>query len=658
MNRTIAGAAVALAASIVAVAAAQQTPASEAAHQPPVFRASTDVVQVDVVVHDKDGRFVPDLTAEDFHVSEEGHPQTIEQFYVVGGPDLTASAPATAPDATPSSAPSSVASPAAPPAPRTFIAIFDATHLSAGGFKRVQAAAVSLFEEQFHDGDIGGVLVDEQMAGNHLTRSRDELLKAVRDAKPSGKANFTRVDQVEWPRMSAVEAVRIETDRDDQVYGAVYGRACQDQPAQCQAGVDISGLIRGKAARMAAESTASTDATLRTLAGLMNGLARLDGRKTLLLLTEGFMAEDSWPFVQNVVGLAARAHATIYTLDARGLHGAGPDGPPEPTPDDAVTRMLRQMDLGGDSMNSLAIDTGGFVVRNTNIFNEAVARIADDASHYYVLGYRPEKAPDGKFRKISVKVDRKDVLLRARKGYVATDGPAVTTTDAAPTAAATAAVARPLDVSALHPRSGAVEHIQEIMKPAADADAQQGWDALQRGDAASARTALATAAARPNADPWVRYALGQADFTLKKYDEAVPAWEKVRAARPDFRPVYLDLVDGYLRLREPDKALRLLHDAERRWPKDAEIEDAIGVVHMTRGQVDEAIASFKKAVAAAPDQAIGYFNLGKAFELRYRKTGARNKQDFDSAIANYKRYLEIGGPLADSARQGLQRLQP
>jgi hypothetical protein len=43
---------------------------------------------------------------------------------------------------------------------------------------------------------------------------------------------------------------------------------------------------------------------------------------------------------------------------------------------------------------------------------------------------------------------------------------------------------------------------------------------------------------------------------------------------------------------------------------------------------------------------------------RGRRTGARDKQDLDSAIANYQRYLEIGGPLADSARQGLQRLQP
>ena len=51
--------------------------------------------------------------------------------------------------------------------------------------------------------------------------------------------------------------------------------------------------------------------------------------------------------------------------------------------------MFDQMDMGGDSINSLAVDTGGFVVRNTNQFDKAIAQIADDAANYYVLGYLP-----------------------------------------------------------------------------------------------------------------------------------------------------------------------------------------------------------------------------------------------------------------------------
>lgn len=74
--------------------------------------------------------------------------------------------------------------------------------------------------------------------------------------------------------------------------------------------------------------------------------------------------------------------------------------------------------------------------------------------------------------------------------------------------------------------------------------------------------------------------------------------------------------------------------------------------------------SFSEAVAAAPQEATGYFNLAKTLELRYRRyvaqarshTRVLNTRDLDEAIANYQRYLDIGGPLADSAREGLERL--
>src|SRR5205085_11759555 len=53
--------------------------------QPPTFRAAADVVEVDVIVHDKNGRFVGDLTAHDFSVREEGTTQQIDLFYIVNG---------------------------------------------------------------------------------------------------------------------------------------------------------------------------------------------------------------------------------------------------------------------------------------------------------------------------------------------------------------------------------------------------------------------------------------------------------------------------------------------------------------------------------------------------------------------------------------------
>jgi tetratricopeptide (TPR) repeat protein len=174
------------------------------------------------------------------------------------------------------------------------------------------------------------------------------------------------------------------------------------------------------------------------------------------------------------------------------------------------------------------------------------------------------------------------------------------------------------------------------------------------------------AAARPSAHAWVHYALGQASYALARYADAVAAWEKVRTAAPEFEPVYFDLVDGYLQVKDYDQAIRVLRDAKGRWPRDPEVINALGVVQTTRGALDDAIKSFQEAVAVAPADTIGYFNLGRAFEMRYARTRrwvqqirqwVSNEADRKAAIENYERYLAAGGPYADSAREGLARLK-
>jgi len=81
-------------------------------------------------------------------------------------------------------------------------------------------------------------------------------------------------------------------------------------------------------------------------------------------------------------------------------------------------------DTQEDGPHILAVETGGFVVRNTNDFQGALARIAEDTSTYYVLGYSPEQTVlDGRFRKIDVRVKWRGMQVRARKGYLATPLP-------------------------------------------------------------------------------------------------------------------------------------------------------------------------------------------------------------------------------------------
>jgi VWFA-related protein len=669
--------------------------------QPPTtFRAGTDLVEVDVVVHGKDGAFVGDLSAADFIVEENGRAQPIQQFYLHlsnGSRSVTA-------QSTPPGAAVAGGADVQTPAPRVFVVVFDDEHLTPSGFKRTQAAAESLFSRQFRNGDIGGVVTRGRMAGDRLTTEREDLLRAVKDARPNANKNSRLFDERQWPRLTEIEAVRIVFNNDRIVLEEAIRRACADDPDLCKR-VDPEPPVRAKASQMGEVARAESARTLQMLSTLTKGLANLPGRKTILLMSEGFLTEDEWPLVNETVSLAARANARIYTLDARGLE-RGLTSVFDVTASDSSTRLLEQMDFGGDSVNSLAVDTGGFVVRNTNQFDAAIARIADDAGNYYVLGIRPGGQPDAKFHPVRVKVNRPGVAVRARRGYIAVERPAVVQTATAPqlsesaaaaarrpdedpaaatasvtdpTAAATApepapvtpitgsVVRQPESSSGLRIRPDAELHANALgVNRARDADATAGWDAYQRGDVETARAKLADAAARNSTDAWVHYTLGMSNYALRRFKDAIASWERVRAAVPDFEPVYFDLVDAYLQEKEHDHATRIARAGLVRWPADPELANALGVVQTSRGALDDAVKSFQSAIAVAPGDATGYFNLAKALELRYTRSRRYVQQlrawvahepDRAAAIQNYERYIELGGVYADSARAGLTRLK-
>ncbi len=200
--------------------------------------------------------------------------------------------------------------------------------------------------------------------------------------------------------------------------------------------------------------------------------------------------------------------------------------------------------------------------------------------------------------------------------------------------------------------------------PSSDA-AQAGWAAYERGDVETAARELATAAAAPDAQAWVHYVLGLSDLALHRYRDAAQSWERVRQAAPEFETVYFNLADAYIAQHEDTAAIKVLRDAERRWPTDAEIQNAIGVIQVRRGALDAAIESFERATTLSPDDGLGYFNLGRAHQMRLMKLQRYNPQtqkwiggddDRRKAVASFKRYVEIGGPYVQQAKDALTAL--
>lgn len=642
---------------------------------PPVYRSGTSLVEVDAIVRDSRGRFVADLAREEFEIYENGVPQKIVTHALIQ----------------PAAAPGSLRTETAPPAgaapssatraiPRVFVLMFDDAHMQPGAFKRLKDAAVQFLQRNFGEGDVGGVVVGGAMAGNRLTTSRETLLEAVRAAKPSREQSSRRMDLMDWPRISTeAEADRIVAG-DAEILRIAVQRACTDDPSFCNR-LDPAPQIMQKARLMTEQGRASAARTIGALQALAQGLDRVPGRKTIMLMSDGFLADESWPRLRQIVSAAAQSNVRIYSLDTRGtdIRGQAEHLTQSGMADPYGGPPIDTYNASSDAPNALAVDTGGVVIRHTNDFGRALDEIADDTSRYYVLGYSPATpAAAGAFQRIQVKVTRRGVAVRARRGYVAAARESATV---APREGLTSEpVSGPVSSNesfATLVRARSTEHVATLMPNVSGADrgsaaagepgaAQRGWESFQRGDVESARRDLAEAAARPGAPTWVGYALGQAAFALGRYNEAIAAWKVVRVAAPAFQPTYMDLADAYLQVGDAGAAVEILRSAEKQWPQDADVLNALGVSHMRRGAFDEAIATFTRATAALPPDGLACFNLAKAYELRYvrlrryvsaTRQWVSNEDDRRRAIEGYTKYLRIGGAFEASARDALTRLQ-
>ena len=148
---------------------------------------------------------------------------------------------------------------------------------------------------------------------------------------------------------------------------------------------------------------------------------------------------------RDLIRSATKSNVSIYAIDPRGLTDMGDIGielnsvPAGGGADDArqVDRRLteqqvqslglrglqNELRLQHNSLRTLAEETGGFAVINTNSFDSTFSRIVEDNSSYYVLAYYPPNPKrDGKFHHIQVRVNRPGLTVRARRGYANPSG--------------------------------------------------------------------------------------------------------------------------------------------------------------------------------------------------------------------------------------------
>ena len=179
---------------------------------------------------------------------------------------------------------------------------------------------------------------------------------------------------------------------------------------------------RALAGQVYGRTAGRIEQTLGVVDRALVALAETPGRKSVVLVTGGLVRNARTSSYRRVVTDSLRANAAIYSLDARGIVALTSSLSAE------VTEPLRTQDVSmgagltegrerSEGSESLALDTGGVVLKQNDLAG-GLARIAADSRSYYLLGYAPSSRPaDGRFHAIGVKVAREGVSVRARRGY-------------------------------------------------------------------------------------------------------------------------------------------------------------------------------------------------------------------------------------------------
>jgi VWFA-related protein len=442
---------------LAAALAAEPTPTVEAAAQapapaPPTFEVGTSAVAIDVVVRDKKGQLVKNLTAADFEVTEDGEKQRIESFTVVarGVEGLPEPGPAAAP-APAAAAPVSPAEPGVPTtetpdAPAVLALVFD--RMSPGGRDMAQKAALTYLSAR-REGDFVAVFTIDLALHTiqNFTADTERIRTAIDEAAGQAGTSFVsaaarardlqsltlRAQQAEAGAQAAGGGGPGNPGTNPAAMALAGGAAVERDIAELQVGMMQS--------FEALERDQQGFATTNGLLAVVQGLQRVPGRKTVVFFSEGMAIPDRvLPQFEAVIAAANRANVAIYTMDAAGLRT---ESPTEATRDALNTAArMRMQNMGREDMGimmkdaernedllrlnpqsglgQLAEQTGGFLVRDTNDARAGFRQIAQDMRFHYVLGYTPTNENyDGRFRRVSVKLRRGGMSVHARRGYYA-----------------------------------------------------------------------------------------------------------------------------------------------------------------------------------------------------------------------------------------------
>lgn len=432
-------------------------PQRQSSAKPPApseIRISAPSVVVDVIVTDRKGRYVPNLTAKDFAVSEDEVPQRIVTFVPPASFGPKTEPPQRAREKTVEvQRRSQMPPPASTPqlAPGNKQPDFDDLQfislvMDMGDMRPADRHAACEAAMQYLNQDLSDYVSIYSIEQNKLqpllpfSRDRDAAERAIQVLDGRTPSGYLTTNERSETEHEIAELKQKESD--DEGSGAALGDRLQWLALQ---------------STLWNEAPYQARAVLGALRAVARTLATLPGRKNVVLFSDGFMnSRSDADQVAEAINEANRANLTFYVIDASGLsvgkellsaestEATGEhltrgeiEGPPVP---DTVAAEMNEMTQAGpeptfgtdkfdwaehialsdpdSDLETIATGTGGLMIRNRNDLLGGLERVASDLRDCYTLVYEPTNTNyDGAFRRIRVTVNQPGLELRYRKGY-------------------------------------------------------------------------------------------------------------------------------------------------------------------------------------------------------------------------------------------------
>lgn len=414
-----------------------------------VVRVTTNLVQIDASVTDKSGRQITDLRPEDFEVTQDGRGQKITNVsYISTRPPSTNTEAPTAKPGGATTVPIPLASLRPDQVRRTIALVVDDLALSFTSTAFVRRTLTKYINEQIQPGDLVAIIRTSAGAGalQQFTNDKRQLLAAVDQVRwyPLGQGHASAFAPIEPNAIGA--AANTLGGNPNAERAAAVARELSDK---AESEREDLGQLREEAFAVG---------TLGAVNYVVRGLEKLPGRKSVVLLSDGFKLltgikqgfrlqsrDNSQPgdrdnpsstpntrileALQKLTDAANRASVVIYTMDTRGLQTlslTAEDNVNDISPDRIEGQLLDRRQEFVDTQAGLAYLarlTGGLAIQNENDLNKGLQRVLDDQAGYYLIGYRPDdstfdpKTGRPNFHKIVVRVHRSGARVRSRSGF-------------------------------------------------------------------------------------------------------------------------------------------------------------------------------------------------------------------------------------------------